>query len=377
MGKALLPGMLLALGLWAAPVQADAVQTLGGRLEGKVHLRAGSCEIGGKTAAWNDLLYVIMDHSTRSIRPPQAVRLASGEVWLADVVALSARKLKARSVLFGEREIDAGTVRSLDFLSDLAAPAPGDKPGTLYREKGEPIPGALLWIDDQRLAIDSPLGVLTLPREGTARYLFQTGPAVAPPAKDEEIGLVDGTVLRGKAAPVQDALEVEHAVLGKLTIPAAAVRSVLRHVPAAAYLAELPMQSVDAVPLVASPALPETLEYPTRGDSRAWPGPLACLRGICIQPKTVVKYRLPKAAGPTATLFATLGPVDEARGDVKVRIASGDKALVERDLSPAAKPEALSLPVPSGGELTIEVDFGPRIAFPCGVVLGDPLVVLR
>ena len=42
-----------------------------------------------------------------------------------------------------------------------------------------------------------------------------------------------------------------------------------------------------------------------------------------------------------------------------------------------SEPASLSLELPPSADLAIEVDFGKRIRFPCGVVICDPLVVAR
>ena len=352
------------------------MQTAGARVEGAIRFAADRLDVGGKPVAWEQVLYFTRGPQNRSIRPPQALRLTTGEVWFLRVLGSSARAIKVRSPLFGEQEIDKGIVRSVDFVPDLEPPDARDKAGSLYREKGEPIPGPLLWIDADRLAIDSPLGVLTLAREGTVRYLFSGAPSTPTPAKDDEVSLFDGTTLRGKASLANDAIELEHPALGKLTLPAGAVRSVLRHGPAAAFLAEMAPHTVNAVPLVANAPRPEFVEYPTLGHSRGWPGELECLRGVRIEPKTAITWRLPKVQGQKTRFIATLGPLEGQRGDVVVRIASG-AAKLERTLGPAAKPEQVTLDVPAGGELVVEVDFGPRIVFPCGLLLGDPIVVGR
>lgn len=367
--------VLLCVAAFAAcAARADVVQTPRERLEGKAAFAGETLQAGGKPVAWGDVLFVMRDQETRSIRSPEAVWLTSGEVWHAHVAGLSSGKLKARFLLLGERELDAAALRALDFLPDLSPPEPGDKPATLYREKGEPVPGQLLWVDEGRLAIDSPLGVVTLAREGLARYLFRSGPT-PPAAKDDEVGLVDGSTLRGQARPAKDGLELEHAVLGKVAIPGRLVRSVLRHPASVACLGELAPAKVDAVPLVAKAVPPEMLAYPAVGGSRVWPGDLVAIHGIRIQPKCSVTYRLPKLPGQKLVFLATLGPIERMRGDAKVRLAAAGKTLLERDIGPAAKREAISVEVPRDAELAIEVDFGPAIRFPCGVMLGDPMVV--
>lgn len=367
--------LVAALAVAQAPARADVVQARGARLEGGLGFADGQLAVAGKPVAWKDVLYVIRAQRTRSIRAPEALRMTSGELWFVDLQSLSGKTLKVRFMLSGAREIDLKLVHAIDFLPGLEPPRPEDKVGALHREKGEPIPGSLLWIDSDRLAIDSPLGVLTLDRSGSSRYLF--GNKLAPSGDSHEVSLVDGTTLRGKVAPVKGGVEIEHAVLGKLVIPERALRSVLRRVDGAVSLAAIAPRSVKAVPLVASGVAPEVVRYAESGGTPAWPGGLECLRGIRIQPKTTVTYRLPGQGGRKAVLMTTLSPVGRARGDVQVRFAAGGKAILERKLGPEHKSETLALDVPAGADLAVEVDFGPRIAFPCGVMLGDPHVVLR
>ncbi len=366
--------LLVVAATAACAARADVVQTLGGRLEGKVAFAADGLQVAGNAVAWGEVLFVIRDSATRSIRPPEALRLASGEVWLGHVSGLAAGKVKARFGLLGDRELDVAALRAVDFLPTLAPPEPGDKPATLYREKGEPVPGQLLWIDETRLAMDSPLGVLTLSREGLARYLFK-GDARPGATGDDEVSLVDGSTLRGLAKPGKGGLEVQHALLGAVTVPERMLRSVLRRPANAAYVAELKPASVNAVPLVAKGVPPEALEYPTRGDSRAWPGELVAIRAIRIQPQCSATYRLPKLGGQKVSLFATLAAVDGARGVAKLRLVAAGKTLLEREVGPASKREAVSVALPPDAELGIEVAFGPPVLFPCGVVVGDPVAV--
>jgi len=366
--------LLLSVVLCAAlPAGADIVQTLYDRLEGGARLRADRLEVGGKTVRWGDLLYWIREGAGGTLPPPQAVRLTNGEAWHVQILGLSAKKLQVRSLLFGKREIDRGLIAALEFLPGLARET-NLKVNTLYREKGEPIPGSLLWIDEQRIAIDSPLGVLTLQREGTTRYLFTQSSSAAGQAAEEEVCLVDGSILRGRVKPGERRVELEHAVLGRLSLPVAALRSILRRPPSVLYLVELPMESVETFPLVASGARPEKVAYPARrelgGRSKArW------LRGIRILPKTTVRYRLPKGRGRKLLFRTILGPISGSAGDVRLRITAEGRSVFDRELTAAEKREALSLKLPEGAELRLEVDFGSRIRFPCGVTLGEPHLV--
>lgn len=356
------------------PGMADVVQTSTARIEGKLALADGTLQAAGKPIAWSDVLFVIRESDARSIRPPEALWTPSGEVWLCHVASLTAGKLRARLPLLGERELDASALRALDFLPTLPPPEPADKPGTLYRVKGEPVPGRLMWVEEQRLAIDSPLGVLTLSREGLARYLFTSGPKPSPGTEDE-VSLVDGSVLRGRAMPGKGALELEHAILGRLSVPERLLRSILRRPASAVYVAEQAPARVDAVPLVAKGKPPEALAYLTHGDSRAWPGVLMAIRAVRIEPKCSASWRLPRIQGQRPRLLATVAPIEGMRGDVKLRLLAAGKTLLERELGPASKREAVAVELPLDAELAVEVDFGPALRFPCGVVLGDPVVV--
>jgi hypothetical protein len=70
-------------------------------------------------------------------------------------------------------------------------------------------------------------------------------------------------------------------------------------------------------------------------------------------------------------------PLPGTRGDLRLRVVAAGKALLEQELAADADWKPLALDVPRAGELVIEIDFGKRIRFPCGVVLCDPHVVVR
>ena len=96
-----------------------------------------------------------------------------------------------------------------------------------------------------------------------------------------------------------------------------------------------------------------------------------------VAPKASLRYRLPGAAGRSLRFRAGLRPFTRCRGDVRLRILAGGKAILDQELAASGDWPALALDVPKAADLTLEVDFGTRIRFPCGVTLCDPLVVLR
>ena len=364
-------------------LSAGVVRTLDARLEGDVVFADGRIEVGNKSVPWDAVVYIMPDGRARTLGTPGAVRLVGGQVWRADILRLSAGRLTIRSRLWGRREIDAAGVTAIEFARG-APKADGAKPATLYREDGEPIPGSLLWIDPSRLAIDSPLGVLTLSRKGLLCYVF--GPAAARPADApaaDEVGLVDGTVLRGRAKPAQGGVSLQHATLGTLTLGAKMIRYIRRHNAPAVDLAEVWTRSAPAAAsasitshgLTGRTPQGRPVEVIHAGDEQR--GGATYLTAVRVRPKSVVRYRLPQAAGGSVKLTGRMGPVEGARGDVRIRIAAGDRVLLEKEFAPDAGEVALRLDVPAGSELVFDVDFGRRIGFPAGICLKDPLLIRR
>jgi hypothetical protein len=347
----------------AFAANADVVQTRGARLTGTVALAPGVVVVGKARVAWDDVLTLVREDTATRLPAPHAVRSVSGERWAVDILALSAGKLKVFFPPVGTRELPLDLVQAIEFLPDL--PERADlKLNTLYREKGEPVPGSLLWIDTERLAIDSPLGALRLKRTGLARYVFRK--ASPPAGRSDEVHLGDGSLLRGAISPAANGVTLEHDVLGKLTLRTASLRAVLRRPSGVQYLADTSPRRVETTPLIAlSPPAPEVQRLPRGGE--------LCLNGIAVQPKTVLHYPVPR--GARAMFRSVVGPVAGSRGGVKIRIAAGGKDLLERELPPDAAWEPVALDVPGNGDLVVEIDFAQHIQFPCGAVLGDPHLV--
>jgi len=351
-------GILAVLGA----ARADVVQTRTTRLSGTAALANGHVSIGKTQVPWNDVLTIVRKGPGTWFPVPHAVRLTSGERWAVDIAALSGKTLKVFVPIAGPRDIPLDLVQAIEFLPNL--PERDDlKLDTLYREQGEPVPGTLLWIDAERIAINSPLGAIRIKRDGVARYVFRKPNATTP--RGDEVHLLDGTILHGAITPEAGGLTLDHAILGKLDVRASLLRAVLRRPEGVQYLADGKPKQVDGTPLIAlKPPAPERRQLPR--------GPELCLNGIAVQPKSVLHYPVQRG-----TFRTVVGPVDGARGAVKVRIAAQGKALLEKELSPTSAWEPVSVDVPADGDLAVEVDFGPKLQFPCGLVLGDPLVVKK
>jgi len=346
---------------------AGVVHTRGGRLDGRVEFAADRVKVGGKAVGWGDVLVAVREARGTTLSARDVVRLKTGEAWVCDVRALVAKKLAVRFPLFGEQRVDMAQVAAIDFVRGLPA-AGGERVSTLYREKGEPVPGKILWLDARHIAIDSPLGVLEIPRRNANRYVVANGTKL--PQAGDEVGLTDGTVLHGVLSPGKQGLQLEHALLGTLAIPSNAVRSILRRADGVAYLAEQAPKAT-ALPLVRQAVEPQAVVACPGAGSSAW------LKGVRVVPRTTLRYRLPDAKGRSFVFRAGLAPIEGSVGDLRLRVLAGGKALLERELKAGADWPPVSAEVAGTGELTIEIGFGTRIRFPCGVVLCDPHIVVR
>ena len=215
----------------ASRLHAATVETLDGRQEGHLTLRDGRLWIGEAAVDLDRVLLAVSAEtsSTESPKPgtQSALRLVDGEVWRAEILGLEKGRISFRSPLLGQRDIGLPRVASLDFLPAVTAVA---EPGMLYRTRGEPIPGKLVWIRNKDIAIDCPLGVVPVPRSLVRRFVLEAVKGPASSSALDEIVFKDGSLLRGKLSVTGDKLELLHEALGALKIDWALVQH-LRRVP--------------------------------------------------------------------------------------------------------------------------------------------------
>jgi len=363
--------MLLTAAALASPAEAGdgVVTTASGRIAGAVTFLAdGRLRAGDRAVAWKDVLLAAVNADGRTLPQPHCLRLVNGETWRGRIVAYGDGKVTFGR--WGIHGIDKGLVRALDFIPNV--PAGMDEVATLFRAKLRPLPGTVLWIDAARIAIDSPLGVLTVPREGTTRYVFARAGDVALPPGQDEVTLIDGSILRGRARPVRAGLKLSHAALGELDLPSAAIRTIRRRpagTPNVTYLADVANPSVRTRPLTAgTPTGRLTVEPPAAAGARR--GEVTQIR---IEAGTVVRYRVSVPDG--ACLAACVGPGPRSRGQAALRIRVAGKLILEKKVSPGARPTAISVRLPAADEVTVDVSFSGPVRLPCAVVLGDARIV--
>ena len=380
-----LPALCFAACLLAViigpPAYSAVVATVDGRLEGELSIAADTVTIGGQAVKWEDVLFLAADTPMTVAPAPHAVRLTSGEIWAVEIAGLAEGKLELHSALFGRRELNLDQVRAIDFLPGLPD-VRHEKARVMYRYPvasagtAEPVPGTILWIDRDRAAIDTVLGALTISRAGLKRYVFDRRRVDAEGDRPHEITLADGSVLRARLVPGDDGrLVIEHPVLGALHVRTGALRSVLRRDnPSVVFLADVEPASVETFPFISRHAAAPSLAAHTTGVNK----PRPYVRVLLVRPKTIIEYSLPERTGRKLSFRARLSPAEGSLGAVHVRISVGDDVVFDRELGrDKAEPVDVSLELPEGVLVSIEVDFGSTVRFPCRVALADAYLILQ
>ena len=331
---------------------ADVVYTSSGRIEGQIAVGQGEVRIGERKIPLEQVVLLVRQTAGRTISAPQALRMKTGEIWHVDLTRVLAKKMRFVSPFAGEREVDLAAVAAIDFV--LNPQTSGMAANTLYRDEGEPIPGSIIWIDPTRIALQSPLGALTLPREGLLRYVFSTD---APASEGDELTLIDGSVYRGTLRTAADGFEMSHAMLGAVNVPLAAVRSIRRQRMA---------QHIDMLKVVQKDVFGAgEARFVVRGEA-----------GEAHQPFIQVFTLTPGAsammeAARGGTLRMAIGPVRGAQSPVAARIVAAGKVLWEKPVALQDKPVDVSIDVPAG-QVSVEIlPAGQPLRFPAGVELMD------
>jgi len=330
-------------------------RTAEGRVAGPVGFREGEVVVGGRRIPWTDLLWAVRRPEVETVPPTQAAVFADGQVWRGEVVRLRNGRVTVRlAALDREVEVPAERLAALVLGADagagppVAASAEGlgaagpetpvpDRGGVLFRPHGEPLPGALLWIEPERLAIDSPLGAVTLPRTGCALYRFgrprdRTAPAPSAGRRLDRVGLAEGSVLVGRVEPADHGLRLTGADLGRVVVPERLVRWVER-----------------ADPRFRRLGLPSSASGPTAfrgGTLAAEPGPGA-IAAWRIHPPQRLACPLEPSDGRPLRLAMRVRPAGGARGSVRLRLLVGGTVLLDRIVSPEDAPVDLEVPLPA------------------------------
>jgi hypothetical protein len=366
--------LIVIIAWWGQAAQAGVVRTPTEVFEGKIAFEDGAVTIDGKKVPWEDVICVLAD--TGTVAPGgQRLWLKNGETWQCEALQFNGKVLTVRSSYFGKTDVGVDLLAGVEFARSTKTESADQlsKQGTLYRVKGDPVPGKLLRFDADQLSVDSPIGVLDLPREGMLRYVW-SDKWTAFENEIDEVRLTDGAVYRGRIEPAGDILKLDHPVLGDIKVPTKLVRSLLRHKPEIKDLTELAPESVKSESLTSAESA-GSFFWTIRGDGAESP---RFVKGLRIEPKTVVRFKLPKTTAKSVVVRGQLLPMDGAEGDLRIRIRSGNEERLNKEIKAADKPSNFSVEIPVEDEfIEFQVEFGTRLRFPCGVVLADPQLILK
>jgi hypothetical protein len=338
------------------------VQTIDQHRSGPLMIEEGRLKINTQPLALDNVLLAICSSETSPKKNQSALRLIHGEVWFGTLVGLKDGEVTLNSPMFKQRAVPLTQIASIEFKPGKTT---GGKPGTLYRMEGEPIPGTLVWIRDKDVAIDCALGIVPIPRASVQRLVLAPTKPPTDRSKDE-VALVDGSMFRGTLISKENQLVLDHDVLGPLNLKWLQIRYIRRADPSVIWLEWLENKVVDRVGPILPPPLPSLVESTDPN----------FLRAVRMMPRTVTQYELPTAAA-NRTLRAMLAPVPRSRTDVNVRIKAGNRVLWERKVTAGSEPIRIAVDLQRAKGFVIEVDYGDRLAFPCGVDWRDAHVLVR
>ena len=340
------------------------IQTVGARIRGKIKIIDGQLTVDKQVFALEHLLTAVCQVNPGPATERHVLQLVNGERWRADILKLENGRLLVTSPLFGQRSVPLPQVASMAFRPDTPAVDRASRPGTLYRTEGDPIPGKLVWVREKDIAIECILGVVPVPRDKVRRIVLSTADPVNM-GREDEVGLVNGSVLRGTLSLDEDKLVLEHPVLGSLRWGWQAVKYVRRMPRQATWMEQWKIATLEQTGPVASPPPPAIVRST---DHRA-------LRAVRMMPRTVAGYEVPSIGSDHRTLRGVLSPVPGCRADMKVNILVDGKSMWQRQVSAAAEPLLVAIKLPRGSQITVSVDFDGHPAFPCGVDWWDAHVL--
>lgn len=344
---------------------SGVVQAVSGRFSGTVKVADGKMTVGGRELNLEDTLYLTMRTQDASGLPTNALRMASGEYWRVDILGLSDQAvIVLNPTMRRERRVPLESILALEF-APARTTGDMDQPGTMYRTRGAPLPGSLLWIKDSDVTVQSLLGAIPLPRSSLVCYVLKQPGAESGVALDA-LRLTDGGLYYGLLGLKGDLFTLKNSVAGTIKVRPDQIRYYSRCSSRIRWLNALPGKFEPGPAPLGRPAAPELIAHWTEG------GAAASAQTLRLQPASAVSYAVP--ATNNWVFQATMAPRASNAGDVLLQIRVDNKDVVQRTLVPGSKPEAVELPLPPGKELKIVTAYGDRLAFPAEVDLCDPIV---
>lgn len=349
-------------------VHQGTVHTPAAILAGKLDVVDGQIRVNDRPVPFKDIILVVSSKTVGEEKSAQMVKLISGDTLNAEFHTQGAGKLRVQGSIIGNHEIDIDAVLRLDF-SPQAEGASLNRGGFLYLKDGDPIPGDVIKIDTGSVDFECPLGAITLPRERLLSYGVKRKERNTEPVVSDEVGLVDGSILMGTVELDGENLVVTNPVLASISVAWSNVRYLRRARPDVMWLSQATDIETDLKGAPFPPSPPHSIDAGARQDA-------GFLNATRIGARTMARYGMPVAVGKRE-FRAVMAPVLGLREKVMFSLEVSGKGVFKQQLDAKTKPQVLALDLPDGDELVVNVDFGERLSYPCGVDMGDAYVVTQ
>lgn len=334
------------------------MQTLTGRARGPMVIKGDKLTMGGREVPIASMLSATRDGGQIASTTKQAIRLVNGELWRVTLDSFEKDAIVVSGPLFGKREVPLKQVASIEFDTSVV-PSGKEQAGTLYRRSGEPIPGKLIRIREKDVALDCVLGIVLIPRGLVTRFVLVPASDLSRTDSSTEIGLSDGSIIRGTLQIGESSIAVAHKILGTIKLDMSTILSIRNTPVGVTWLGSPDGESLKCIGPMGSSPLPTVIKSDFS-------------RSIRMMPRTVATYIVPKEIREKESLFrAELAPIPAGRGDVEINVSAAGKVVWKKTMNVMSEPAAVSVNLPACSDFSIEVAFGGRVAIPCGVEWRD------
>lgn len=288
------------------------------------------------------------------------IRFRNGEVWYGKITGIEDQKINFQTSFAGNQSIPLNQIWMLEFNKKEKSPDNGTQPSTLYRLQGEPIPGKLIWIREKDIAIESPLGIIPIPRQGIRRFVVSAQKSQETNTGDE-LALADGTRIRGDVIidEAGDHLSVTHDIVGKLRFPLNGIHSLKRRPKNVAWLSDLRAKTYKAIGPIIPPPSPKLIKSLK-----------SSITSLKVNPESRITYSVPELSPGKIIFRSTIVPGQGNRGSVITSLGTLDKTTTT-NINPDSKEQLVQIIIEPGSELELKVNFQGRLIFPCAIELRD------
>lgn len=337
-------------------VGVGGVQTTAGTVTGPPSVADGQVLVAGQPTDLKQMIRLRTGVAFKSSDASSRVQLINGDILSGEVVGLDKEILSIDQTLLGKTDLKIEQVAQAVFL-----PGPTDRPapGTLVQINGNLIPGKLVWIREENIAINCSLGIVPLPRTRVRSFVFAK--MVASEDAGDSVAFTDGSILTGQLSVKGNDLVLTHALLGVMKLDFKKVAQITRSLANVTHLSAVKGEVLERVGPILPPA-PQTVDDQS--------GEL-----LLMYPRSVVRYTLAASDQPRR-LRAALSSMTSSRAGVTVVVTAGDKTWTQQ-VTPGSDPidVDIDLGLAKSIEIEVKVDPSQTITFPSGVVWCNALIV--